>query len=41
MVGPGLATTTFRSWLAIRYNFCVSTQNGIIAPTATRYFGLP
>jgi hypothetical protein len=26
MVGPGLTTTTFRSCLDIRYNFCVSTK---------------
>ena len=28
MVGPVLATTSFRSWLAIRYNFCVRTLDG-------------
>ena len=26
MVGPALATICYRGWLAIRYNFCVSTK---------------
>ncbi|MCU1253129.1 MAG: hypothetical protein JWQ49_6158 [Edaphobacter sp.] len=26
MVGPVFATTPYRRWLAIRYNFCVSTK---------------
>jgi hypothetical protein len=26
MVGPGFSTTTFKDWLAIRYNFCVRTN---------------
>jgi hypothetical protein len=32
MVGPVFATTPYRSWLVIRYNFCVRTKTASLSP---------